>query len=129
MEHHLAQFKNGASRLMTQDNLDAYGIAQRDGTSFIAPNHEIDEIIAKAAGDKKALEKALGFPDGFLDKETMVRIDIPSPQGFNLRIPTGNEAGANALWIPGGKLPNGNLEGVIDAGYISIDSFKTTPLF
>lgn len=40
-----------------------------------------------------------------------------------------NEAGANALWIPEGKLPNGNLEGVIDAGNISIDSFKTTPLF
>jgi hypothetical protein len=128
MEYHLAQFKNGASRVTTQANLDTYGLGQKDGTSFIAPSHDFDEIIANAAGDKKALEKAFGFIDGFLDKQTLVRVDIPSPQGFNLRIPSGNEAGANSAWIQGGKLPNGNLEGVIDAGNISLETLKTTPL-
>jgi hypothetical protein len=28
-----------------------------------------------------------------------------------LRLPSGNEAGANIQWIPGGKLPTGHLDG------------------
>jgi hypothetical protein len=34
-------------------------------------------------------------------------------------MPSGNETGANDLWIPGGRLPDGNLEAVIDVGDIS----------
>jgi filamentous hemagglutinin len=45
---------------MTQTNLEKYGIAQRDGTSFIMPGHEATELLAKTAGDKLALEQALG---------------------------------------------------------------------
>jgi hypothetical protein len=125
---HLAQFQKGASRLMPKSNFEKYGIAQKDGTSFIMANHEVDEILAKAAGDKGAMEKALGLPEGFLERETLVRIDIPSPDKLGLRIPSGNEAGANQFWLPGGKLPDGNLEAVIDAGKISSELFKTTPL-
>lgn len=57
---HLAQFQNGASRFMTQTNFEKYGIAQRDGTSFIMLGHEATERLAKTAGDKRALEQALG---------------------------------------------------------------------
>ncbi|WP_435652727.1 DUF6861 domain-containing protein [Pseudomonas putida] len=57
---HLAQFQNGASRFMTQTNLEKYGIAQKDGTSFIMLGHEATERLAKTAGDKRALEQALG---------------------------------------------------------------------
>ncbi|GHT19615.1 hypothetical protein FACS189429_7440 [Bacteroidia bacterium] len=32
----------------------------------------------------------------------------------NLRMPTGNEAGANTEGYPGGKLPNGYLETIIN---------------
>lgn len=32
----------------------------------------------------------------------------------NLRMPTGNEAGANNLWVPGGITKNGKSEAVID---------------
>lgn len=28
-------------------------------------------------------------------------------------MPCGNEFGANSLWLPGGKLPEGNLEAII----------------
>ena len=30
-------------------------------------------------------------------------------------MPTGNESGANDLWLPGGKLPKGYSEAVMDA--------------
>jgi hypothetical protein len=128
MEYHLAQFKNGASRVMPVRNFEKYGIGQTDGTSFIMPHHEVDEIFAKAAGDKRILEQKLGLPEGFLEKEKIVRIDIPTPKELGLRIPSGNEAGANEFWLPGGKLPDGNLEAIIDAGKISRDRLITTPI-
>ncbi|MEX6678594.1 hypothetical protein QWI18_21985 [Pseudomonas sp. W2Oct36] len=128
MEYHLAQFKNGASRVMPVRNFEKYGIGQTDGTSFIMPHHEVDEIFAKAAGDNRILEQKLGLPEGFLEKDKIVRIDIPSPNELGLRIPSGNEAGANEFWLPGGKLPAGNLEAVIDAGKISGDRLITTPI-
>ncbi|CAO3309729.1 hypothetical protein METHP14_40165 [Pseudomonas sp. P14-2025] len=48
---------------------------------------------------------------------------------MNLRIPSGNEAGANEFWISGGKLPHGNSEVVIDAASIAAKRFNTAPLF
>jgi len=35
-------------------------------------------------------------------------------EGLNLRIPSGNEAGANSHWIPGGKTDGGVLEAITD---------------
>lgn len=113
---------------MTQSNLDKYGIAQRDGTSFIMPSHEVSELLSRAGADRRALEKALGLPESFLESNTLVRVDIPAPKDLNLRIPSGNEAGANEFWLPGGKLPNGNSEAVIDAGATATGIFQTTPL-
>ncbi len=37
----------------------------------------------------------------------MIRIDIPQLDDYNLRIPSGNEAGSNEYWLPGGILPDG----------------------
>lgn len=56
-----------------------------------------------------------------------MRIDIAVPEELDLRIPSGNEAGANQLWLPGGKLPDGNFEAIIDASKISRYRFITTP--
>ncbi len=41
-----------------------------------------------------------------------VRIDVPNPTG--LRMPSGNEWGTNAQWIPGGYTNGGIMEAVID---------------
>jgi hypothetical protein len=128
ISHHLAQFKHGASRVMPVRNFEKYGIAQTDGTSFVMANHEVDEIFAKAAGDKRVLEQKLGLPEGFLENDKLVRIDIAAPEELGLRIPSGNEAGANQFWLPGGKLPDGNFEAIIDAGKISGDRFLTTSI-
>ncbi|WHS60249.1 PAAR domain-containing protein [Pseudomonas sp. G2-4] len=128
VKEHLAQFENGASRFTTKNNLDKYGIAQRDGTTFLMPKAEADQLVANAKGDKRALEKALGLPENTLESSTLVRVDIPAPKDMNLRIPSGNEAGANEFWIPGGKLPTGASEAVIDAGGILPKDFSWTPL-
>jgi hypothetical protein len=76
-----------------------------------------------------AMENELGLPEGFLDSNTIVRIDIADPEAYNLRIPSGNEAGANDQWIPGGFLPDGAPEGVVDGGDIPPDDYSVTNVF
>ncbi len=128
ISEHLAQFDNGATRFMTESNLGKYGIGQRDGTSFVMPRAEADQLLASTKGDPRALEQALGLPEHFLDDNALVRVDIPKPKELELRIPSGNEAGANDQWIPGGKLPTGNSEAVVDVAGISDTRYSTTPV-
>lgn len=128
ISEHLAEFDGGASRFMTEDNLNKYGIGQRDGTSFVMPSQEANSLLEAAGGNARALEEALGLPENFLETNKLVRVDILNPKELNLRIPSGNEAGTNDLWIPGGRLPNGNLEAVIDVGSVPTDRYHVTPL-
>lgn len=92
------------------------------------PNDEANQLLARTSGDKIVMEKALGLPGEFLESNTSVRVDIQNPRELKLRIPSGNEAGASEFWIPGGKLPNGDSEAIVDAGAISAKIFNTTPL-
>ncbi|UCZ58992.1 putative adhesin [Mycolicibacterium phocaicum] len=124
--HHLDQFKDGATRFMPHSNLEKYGIAQRDGTSFVMPKSEADAMLARTGGDPRAMERELGLPEGFLDSHKLARIDIPQPGDANLRVPSGNEAGANDQWIPGGKLPDGASEAVIDGGKLGPDRYNVS---
>ncbi|MFZ0228008.1 MAG: hypothetical protein WAL41_13955 [Mycobacterium sp.] len=126
IEHHLDKFHEGATRFMPESNLNKYGIAQRDGTSFVMPKSEADALIEATQGDPRAMESALGLVEGFLDSNKIVRIDIDHPEQFNLRIPSGNEAGANEQWIPGGKLPDGASEAVIDGGSVPSPDYSVT---
>ncbi|ODC03936.1 hypothetical protein BFW38_10690 [Terasakiispira papahanaumokuakeensis] len=128
INEHISQFDDGASRFMSQRNLEKYGIAQRDGTSFVMTKSEADKLLLSSNGNSRAMANALGLPEDFFDANTLVRVDIPKPRELNLRIPSGNEAGANDLWVPGGRLPDGALEAVIDAGDISPSQFRQTPL-
>lgn len=127
--HHLGKFNDGATRFMPQSNLDKYGIAQRDGTSFVMPKNEADAMLEAAKSNPRIMESVLGLPEGFLDSNNLVRIDISDPEEFNLRIPSGNEAGANEQWIPGGLLPDGASEAVVDGGSIPPGGYNVTEIF
>ncbi len=129
IESHLEKFTDGATRFMPESNLEKYGIAQRDGTSFVIPKNEADAMIEATVGDPRAIENELGLPEGFLDSNNIVRIDIADPEAFHLRMPSGNEAGANDQWIPGGQLPNGASEAVVDGGDIPPDDYTVTDVF
>jgi hypothetical protein len=126
IEQHLEKFHEGMTRFMPESNHDKYGIAQRDGTSFVMPKSEADALIEAAHGDPRAIEKALGLVDGFLDSNNIVRIDIGHHDQYDLRIPSGNEAGANDKWTPGGKLPNGASEAVINGGNVPRPGYSVT---
>ncbi|WP_234796037.1 endonuclease [Mycobacteroides chelonae] len=128
IDHHLAPFNDGASRFMPESNLDKYGIAQRDGTSFVMPKGEADSLIGSTHGNPRLMEQALGLPEGYLDSNKLVRVDIPNPGNYELRMPSGNEAGANEQWIPGGKLPDGASEAIIDGGRVPNGGYNVTEI-
>jgi len=57
------------------------------------------------------LEDALGYNPGALQNKTIYIYDVPSP---SLKMPSGNEGGANNLWLPGGKTSGGRSEAVLN---------------
>lgn len=116
IRRHLAHFQDGASYLVPKDVLDKYGrdrLGRPDG-QFVMAKAELDVLLAKVAGDLAVLEKELGIPTDAWKGRELVRIDIPLPRYLGLRMPCGNEGGANELWLPGGFLPTGYREAVID---------------
>lgn len=118
---HLAQFDDGASIIITKEQYinyvkgsDYIGI-QSDGTQFVMPKNCCDEIADIANGDISIYEKNLGFDISYFeDSGGLVRIDIENIDGLNLRMPSGNEAGANSHWIPGGKTDGEVSEAILD---------------
>jgi hypothetical protein len=108
---------NGASDLVPKDVLDRYGrdlVGRPDNAQFVLSKTELDNLVAKSGGNIAEMEKALGIPSGQWQGREMVRIDIPDPKGSNVRLPSGNEAGANEKWLPGGKTPEGYSEAIVN---------------
>jgi hypothetical protein len=119
IEKHLDQFADGATRFYRADSLDRYGPGN-NGTTFVFPTSEIDRIKSEASTPQE-LGEMLGLgPDFFVDGKgnpvDVVRADFsPGDLGNgNLRMPRGDEGGANAQWIPGGYLPEGIPEAVFN---------------
>jgi hypothetical protein len=100
-------------------------IGRPDG-QFLMPKSELDAVLKRADGDISVIERELGIPPGSWKGQELVRIDVPKPKDLNLRVPSGNEAGANDLWLPGGKLPTGQSEAVVNQ--IPKGSYTETPI-
>jgi hypothetical protein len=117
IDNHLAQFNNGASYLVPKDILDKFGrdiLGWPDNAQFVMPKIQMDNLLKKANGNIDNICTELGInPNDWRGRE-LVRIDIPDVKDLHLRMAVGNEQGANALWLPGGKLPTGYPEAVID---------------
>lgn len=121
IDAHLAQFNEGASIIMTKEQYITYvkgnsyiGIPV-DETQFVMPKSYCDDIAIKASGNISTYELELGFDPGhFEDGGGLIRVDINDLSGLNLRILSGNEAGVNSHWIPGGKTEGGISEAITD---------------
>lgn len=118
IDQHLDRFRDGASRIYISDDLATYGPGNR-GSTFVFPTSELQTIIDETGGDARQLAIRLGMrEDYYLDAAgNPVAVEIrnfdPSELS-NIRVPSGNEGGANPQWIPGGYLPTGDPEAVID---------------
>lgn len=78
------------------------------------PKKYADEITLKSNGDLSVWEDALGFQKGYFSNSGgLIKIDVTDIDNVNLRIPDGNEFGANKLWQPGGRTyPGYTIEAV-----------------
>ena len=108
--NHLSYFRDGVTKIKSQRPIGTEGVGL--GT-FVIPKSVADSVIKQACGDVSKLEKLLGLNPGDLGANP-IRLDIPNPQ--NIRMPSGNEAGAwPGYWTPGGYTkPGGVMEAVID---------------
>jgi len=84
MRQFAAQFDDGASRFLTQSNLQKYGPAQADGTAFGMTRKQAGKLLADAGGDAAKFEQALGVPANTLSNP-MVRVDFPRPRAERAR--------------------------------------------
>ncbi|QJD85852.1 RHS repeat protein [Cohnella herbarum] len=108
IDSHLAMFEGGVTKI--QWGAPTRPLGPPTGT-FIMPKSVADDLIAKSGGDVSKLEELLSLDPGTLGSSP-VRVDIPKPTG--LRMPDGNEVGANSQWIPGGYTSGGIIEATID---------------
>ncbi len=111
---HLSRFDDGATRFVVRSDFEQWSVPKPDGTEFVMPRADADRLLLETGGNPRLLEKALGLKDNTLDFDELVRVDFDDPRSLNVRVPNGNEFGANEQWLPGGRLPDGEYEAVID---------------
>ena len=120
MKRHLNRFQDGVSFVMGLDNYVMYVLARKsigreDNSCFVMPKSVCDEIARAGKGKISVYEQAFGFEPGYFQGHGgLVRIDVIDVADLHIRIPSGNEAGANSWWVPGGYTSGGVPEAVSD---------------
>jgi filamentous hemagglutinin len=98
IDAHLDRFDDGAVRFTTQENLETYGTA--GGTdAFVMPKSEFDQIVSDAGGNMRVVEQRLGLDTGALSNGDSVALYVPRQNLNGIRVPSGNEGGANSQWL------------------------------
>jgi hypothetical protein len=121
IEAHLSHFQGGVVKIKAQPSTGTEG---PPGGTFVLSRVDADRVIAESRGNPRELERLLGLSSGSLGSNP-IRVDIPNP--VNLRVPSGNELGANDYFLPGGITSGGIREATIDP--VPQGSFKVTPIF
>ena len=118
---HFAEFNEGATVIQTEWAYTNYSEANGfvgvpdDNTLFVMPAKYADKVIQNSNGNINYIEEKLGFPKGYFKYGGgLVRIDIEDLSDLNLRLPSGNEIGANSFWIPGGETSGGVPEAILN---------------
>lgn len=110
---HLSQFDHGGSRIQGREGYEKYGPFRTDGdnSTFLMPTDQVQHVLDNAGGDVRLIESQLGLEPGSLPTD-LVHVEFPTLTSSDVRMPSGNETGANDSWIPYGHLPTGISEGV-----------------
>jgi filamentous hemagglutinin len=122
IDNELMQFDGGVTKILKQTPSSTRDLGPPGGT-FVMPNNVANDIINQTGGNPFLLEQRLGLNPGDLGRSP-VRIDITSPIG--LRMPSGNEMGANNMWLPGGLSSGGVPEATINP--VKAGSYIVTPI-
>lgn len=114
IKEHIELFeKEGiVSRIVPKDKFEEFGVGKPDvgKTEFVSRKSDIDDILMLST-EEQALK--LGIPLEQIENGDIVRIDFKLSKEIKVEMPSGNEWGTNEKWLPGGVLPEGNLEAII----------------
>ena len=112
---HLAAFDGGIVRITSRSAVTRYGTLGPAG-GFVTSAKDFSRIVKEAGGDLKIVEQRLGLIEGTLkDGDTLIAY-VKRENATGLRVPDGNEAGANDKWVPGGYTSGNVVEAVMDFG-------------
>lgn len=114
----MSKFDDGAAYILSKKTYDAYfdgrdKLGWPDGTQFVLPKNEVDNVLNNAGGDLAKLEKELGYNIGSWEDGDYIIMYVNNPKKYNISLPSGNEMGANDNWIPGGYTSGGIPEAVV----------------
>ncbi len=113
IDAHLAPFRGGAAKIVKFNPTETIGpnTSHFDKGVYVMTRGDAEGIIKRTGGDPRLMEKELGLNAGDLgDKPNLITIDNPG----GLRVPSGNETGANEHWVRGGYTSGGIREAVVD---------------
>ncbi|KJM55628.1 hypothetical protein B5M10_03925 [Pluralibacter gergoviae] len=115
IEDHGDAFSNGASRIVVRSSYEDYGVGKPDlgKSEFVLTKDNALNIINESKQDPSLIAERLGIPKEQLSGDSLVIIEFKPTELYSPRIPSGREWGANEQWLPGGKLPQGDLEAVV----------------
>ena len=119
IDRHLDQFANGGTHFYKKDSLDGYGpgnnmAADGSNTTYVFPTDQLQALMEQVDSPED-LGEALGLGRDFFAGGDIVMRDFAPHELDGIRMPSGNEGGTDAeKWIPGGYLPSGIPEAVID---------------
>jgi hypothetical protein len=113
IDTHMSKFDQGAVRFTSRNGIREFGTVGPDG-GFVLPRSEFDKVLSESKGDLRVVEKKLGLDNGYLGENDTIAVYIRPEDMKNIRIPSGNEGGANSQWVPGGYTNGGVPEAVMD---------------
>jgi len=115
IDAHLQPFRDsGAIRFANRGDVNSYGTLGPPGGTFTLPKSEFDALLKRSGGDYGKVETELGLEPGTLTNGNTVIAYIAPQDLQGLRVPDGNEIGANKNWIPGGYTSGGVPEATVD---------------
>ena len=110
---HLAQFDGGIVRVTSRTAINNFGtLGPPNG--FVTSLKDFRAVMHEAKGDLSVVERRLSLDPGTLKNNDTVIAVIERKDVPGLRVPDGNEGGANTRWAPGGYTSQGTIEAVMD---------------
>lgn len=85
-----------------------------DGSLFVMLAEDAFRILEECDHDRARVCARLDVPVRAWQDQRIFLVQVPSEELRNLRISSGNEAGVDARWVPGGFHANGFRQAVID---------------
>ncbi|GLR08553.1 hypothetical protein GCM10007905_12720 [Mixta theicola] len=118
VNEHFKEFERGASRIVARKDYNKYGLGKPDewSSEFVGSKRNMDNIIEVSRGNSEMMSNRLGIPVEQFESGNLLKVEFYPTEKYQPKIPSGNEFGARdtePLWLPGGKLPNGDWEAVI----------------